>query len=92
MSALVHSNNQALLNAVNLAAVKHHAETLELPPCPFCGGVAQVCLGMVNYTPYVLIRCERCGGSTKALDAESQDSASANAAITAAAARWSRRP
>ena len=101
MSALIHSS-QSPLHTDALAAVKYHAEALELPPCPFCGGVAQVGLGSINCMSYVLIRCSKCGSSTKPISAgphEPQENdnpqlwgANVRTAITAAAARWSRRP
>ena len=101
MSKLLHNDGQALLGKDALEAVKRHAEALELPPCPFCGGKAQVCLGVADSKPHVLIRCERCGGSTLTINAgyhepEGDESVrfwgeNVRSAITVAAARRSRR-
>lgn len=101
MSAFVHSS-QAQLYPDALAAVKHHAEALELPSCPFCGGAAQVCLGAINCASHILIRCSRCGCSTSAINAGTREpaegdnprpwAAKVRAAITAASVRWSCRP
>ena len=98
MSALVHSS-QTQLRPDALASVKHHAEALNLPSCPFCGGEAQVCLGVINCTFHVVIRCGRCGSMTGSIDAGSHEPSelrpwaeNVRTAITAAAVRWSRRP
>lgn len=102
MCNILVASEQARQHTSALASIKHHAEALELPSCPFCGGEAQVCLGVINCTAHVLIRCSRCGSSTRAIDAGTHEPQSSRerqqwgqnvrAAITAAAVRWSRRP
>lgn len=101
MSKFVHKDGREMLGQTVLKEVKRYAEALELPFCPFCGGDAEVGLGPLDKMPYVLIRCSKCYCMTKLINAGYHEpegnsdpkfwGANVREAITAAAARWSRR-
>lgn len=99
MSKFVHKCGQEMLGKDGLREVKRYAEALKLPSCPFCGGKAQVVLGVFDYKPHVVIRCGKCFCTTKFINAgyhepEGNDdpklwSENVKEAIAASAVRWS---
>lgn len=68
------------------ASLKRRVKALELPRCPFCGGVPSVCMGRINTTAHIAVRCNECRISTYPMPADN-----AETALTASVARWVRR-
>ena len=69
-----------------LAKLKRSVKALELPRCPFCGGVPSVCMGQINTTAHIAVCCNACKVSTYPMPADN-----AETALTASVARWVRR-
>lgn len=99
MSVLLHSGGQELLNSLGgpgyMMDMKRRVEALALPSCPFCGGTAEVCVGMMCLTPRVMIRCGSCKSATcpqpAGYDVLHKRNTTVNEALTAAVSRWNRR-
>ena len=101
MSHLVHDYTKdkhvvAALGGLSiLESIEAQEETLDLPPCPFCGGEAMVGLGLAYGQPFVVVECSCCHCRTVStaphynyLTGVQTD---IHDAISTAAQRWSKR-
>lgn len=107
MSRFLHKYGREMLGKAGLNEVKRYAESLELPSCPFCGGEPEVILGasesseLYDLMPLVMIRCSRSHCMTNLINAGYHEpegnsdpklwGENVKVAMTALAAKWSRR-
>ena len=101
MSHLVHDYTKdkhvvAALGGLSiLESIEAQVETLDLPPCPFCGGEAMVGLGLAYGQPFVVVECSRCHCRTVSTMPRynyfTGEQTDIHDAINAAARRWSMR-
>ena len=107
MSKFLHKCGREMLGQAKLREVRRYAESLELPPCPFCGGKPEVILGafegseLYDLMPLVMIRCSQCYCTTNSINAGYHEpegnsdpklwGANVREAIAALAAKWSHR-
>ena len=87
MSAFVYPGGPEMVSSVGgqtqFACLKRKVKALSLPDCPFCGGIAEVCMGRINTTLHLSVMCSRCKASTKPMVADT-----AETALTDAVSRW----
>lgn len=101
MSRLVHdyTKDKHVVEAFGglsvLESVEAQVETLDLPPCPFCGGEPMVAMGQIYGHPFVAVECSCChcrtvstGPNYNYLTGVQTD---IHDAIGTAAQRWSKR-
>lgn len=87
MSTLLCNGGPEMLRAVGGQTafwnLRRRVGGLKLPGCPFCGGEAVVCLGLIGTVAHLAVRCSKCGTLTRPMEAEDPETA-----LAACVARW----
>jgi len=90
VSAFVYPGGPDTIQSVGgqnaFACLKRKVRALKLPDCPFCGGMAEVCMGRINTTPHIAVVCSKCKVTTRPQAADT-----AETALTDAVAHWTLR-